>query len=126
MRARLLAVVVLLTVPLAGCADDTPADGGTSGPVEVTAVDNAFDPEELSVEQGRTVEWTNEGENPHTVEIAPEGGGDTLHSEEIDPGQSTSYTFEDTGSYDVWCRFHGQAGQGMAMTVFVGEKTTAQ
>lgn len=123
-RYRLLATALVLSVPLIGCTEGTgPASGS---PTQVAALDNEFDPSKLTVAVGETVKWTNQGELSHTVEIRPESGSSKRHSQEIEPGQSTSYTFDETGTYEVWCQFHGQPGQGMAMTVTVQEKGHAQ
>lgn len=121
MRRTLIVAALLLAVPLAGCAQggDAPAEDGGTETHDVAAVDNDFEPAQLSVSPGDEVVWTNEGEIDHTVEVQLEGEQETLHSEEIEAGQSTSFTFDDAGTYDVWCRFHGQPGQGMAMTVTV-------
>lgn len=128
MRRALLVVVLAATLALAGCAQnggggsdgDGGADGDAGGPAEtVSALDNRFDPEQAGVAAGDTVEWVNEGSNPHTVTIRAEGGSDTVHDEEIQPGAETSYTFQESGSFQVWCKYHGSPGQGMSMTVEV-------
>lgn len=124
MRRAILVVVLVATLALAGCAqnggDGSGGDGGSGGPAEtVAALDNRFDPEQVSVAAGDTVEWVNEGSNPHTVTIRPEGDSGTVHDEEIQPGDETTYTFQESGTFQVWCKYHGSAGKGMAMTVEV-------
>lgn len=123
-RALTVLTIGVLVVALPGCLDDAgPADGTSA---EVAALDSEFDPNELTVGFGEAVTWTNEGQLSHTVEVRHQDGTSKVHTAEIEPGESTTYTFEQTGTFDVWCRFHGQPGEGMAMTVTVGEKGSAQ
>lgn len=128
MRNRTLVLALATAVALAGCTGGnqgygggTEGSGGGSGSVDATveALDNRFDPEQLNVATNATVKWVNKGSNSHTVEIRPEGGSDTVHSAVIAPGESTTYTFQDAGTYQVWCRYHGSPGGGMHMTVTV-------
>lgn len=134
-RKAFLFLLLAGTLALAGCAQnggtgyggDGGGDGG-SGSTEdgsggaaetVEALDNRFDPEQVSVATGDTVEWVNQGDNPHTVTIRPEGGSNTVHDKEIQPGETTTYTFQESGTFQVWCKYHGSPGQGMSMTVEV-------
>lgn len=117
----MIAAILLMAVPLVGCAEDGAApEDGEDETVQVAALDNEFDPASVSLSLNGMVEWTNQGDAAHTVEIEHEDGEMMLHSEEIQPGDTTSFVFEEAGTYDVWCAYHGSAGQGMAMTVTVG------
>ena len=69
---------------------------------EVSFVDFALDPEELTVEKGTTVVWTNKDTVPHTVT------GPTFTSGTMDRGQSYSFTFKDDGTFDYHCSYHPQ------------------
>jgi plastocyanin len=83
---------------------------------DVSAVDNAFDPEEIEVESGTTITWTNDGDAPHTV-TADNGSFD---SGNMDPGDDFSETFVDQGRYPYYCEYHGGPdGEGMAGVVVV-------
>lgn len=115
MQGKLWIALVVLAVPLAGCADGDSA--GES--LEVRALDNEFDPAQLNVTEGAEVTWTNEGELTHSVEVRPEGETETVHSSDIAPGASTSFTFDDPRTYEVWCKYHGEPDKGMAGTVTV-------
>lgn len=44
-----------------------------------------------------------------------------MHDEELGPGQTTTFTFDEPGTYHVWCRYHGTMLADMAMVVQVEE-----
>lgn len=91
--------------------DDPPPT--PTGDAAVSAVDDLFDPDELHVELGDTVVWTNEGKNAHTV--TNEDG--LFHSGNMAAGDSFSFTFEAEGTYSYICKYHLDAG--MAGVVIV-------
>ena len=68
----------------------------------VDVVDFAFEPAELTVEVGATIEWDNLGSAPHTV-TADDG---TFDSGQLDPGETYAYTFDTAGTYDYHCEIH--------------------
>jgi LPXTG-motif cell wall-anchored protein len=68
----------------------------------VTIVDFEFQPSSISVDQGDTVTWTNNGPTAHSA-TAPDGSFDTG----IFPaGQSRSHTFNDAGTFSYICTPH--------------------
>lgn len=73
-----------------------------TGTAEVTIVDFAFDPAELTVAAGTTVTWANADSVPHTA-TAEDGSFDTST---IDGGASASHTFATPGTYPYICAFH--------------------
>ncbi|HEX9776295.1 MAG TPA: cupredoxin domain-containing protein [Actinomycetota bacterium] len=82
----------------------------------VSAVDDAFEPESITVRAGEPIVWTMDGDNPHTV-TADDGSFD---SGTLDPGDTFDTTFADPGTYDYYCAFHGAAGGiGMSGTITV-------
>ncbi len=72
--------------------------------------DNSFTPEEISVQVGDTVIWTNQGSESHTVTswyswinekyVHYTIVGQTWDSGDIQSGESYSRTFESSGSYN--------------------------
>ena len=95
--------------------DDTTPDPGTpspgakatsSGTVEVTVVDDRFEPVELSVSRGTTVTWVNRGANWHSL-AAYDGSFD---SGKMAPGDSFSHQFDETGTFQYICNHHGLQG----------------
>jgi plastocyanin len=119
---RTTTLLILATaLALAGCTGGPAEDDDGSGSVTetVSALDNKFEPKQLEVSAGETVEWLNEGSHSHTVEVRLQGESQKRHSQVIAPEEATTYTFEDSGTFDVWCRYHGSADSGMTMTVTV-------
>jgi plastocyanin len=123
---RLLAIFAVAALMLAACGGDDD-DGETTGgdseqsedegstgggaTIELTGVDNSFDPTEISAPAGEevTVNFTNDGENPHTFSSTDAG----FDSDTVEPGQSAEVTFtmpdEET---EFICNVHGSAMSG--------------
>jgi plastocyanin len=84
--------------------------------VGVDAVDDAFQPSQITVDAGDEVNWSSSGQNPHTV-TADDG---SFGSGTLQPGESFSTTFDAAGSFAYYCEFHGGAGgTGMSGVVVV-------
>ena len=83
----------------------TLADGGSSnGNHDVSITDGmAFSPENLTINVGDTVVWTNNDDGPHTVTA----DDDQFNSGNMDEGATWSYTFTEAGTYDYYCSYHG-------------------
>jgi plastocyanin len=75
-----------------------------------TAVDtgeNYYAPANLTIHAGDTVTWTNSGSEVHTVTADDNSWG----TEDLEPGQSYSFTFATPGTYSYSCILHdGQTG----------------
>jgi LPXTG-motif cell wall-anchored protein len=70
----------------------------------VTIADFQFTPAQITVNQGDTVTWTNNGPTPHSA-TASDGSFDTG----IFPaGQSRSHTFDRAGTFSYICTPHPQ------------------
>lgn len=122
-RRRFLSAAAALATPLvAGCTGG--GDGGDGQVVETTEVamsGSQFDPRNIHVPTGATVTWTNEDGHGHTVTSASDNWS---VDDEVSAGGSTQFTFEESGVYDLYCRFHGSADlSGMSMKVGVGDAT---
>ena len=68
----------------------------------------AFDPEELTIAAGTEVTFVNADSAAHTVTEGTDGTAveDPIIDEELEQSGSTSFTFEEAGTYDITCRFH--------------------
>ncbi|MDQ3217489.1 MAG: cupredoxin domain-containing protein [Actinomycetota bacterium] len=112
MRARMLigAAAVALVLGACGGGDEGGGDGGGGGGggVTLSAQDNSFSPSELAVPSGEvTVEFTNDGENPHTFTSEDAG----FDSGNVEAGASKSVTFEaPDGATTFECSIHGSSG----------------
>lgn len=112
---------------LGGCGVDHAAGaaGGTgsvpsaqSGAVAVTAVDNSFKAETITVTAGSTVTWTNAGRNDHNIK--PVDAGDFgVDAAAFEPGTTHAATFATPGTYRYYCSIHGTKDRGMIGTVEV-------
>lgn len=112
-RYRML-IFVLVTVGLiftAGCAQgNNPEPEPKTAAVEILSGAYAFDedsnndysPNVLHVEVGMTVTWKNNDTVFHTVDTHD----GILSSEQINPGESWSYTFTQEGVYKYHCHPH--------------------
>lgn len=124
MRILMIAIAaMLLPLWLSGCSTQR-----VTGPEEVHANDNQFDPVSLKVKENDKVKWTNHGQNTHTVTIHKVGDPITTLKKDttLDVGASTEYTFPEEGTYHVYCKYHSQGStgmfsSGMVMTVTVEE-----
>lgn len=111
---------------------------------QVTARDNFFEPQHVTITAGDSVRWTNEGNNAHNV---VEDGGAFRCAESCDSGSSgtsepDSYhgggggnspgdpssanwsfalTFDEPGEIGYYCEVHGAPGVGMFGTITVEE-----
>ncbi len=76
----------------------------------------SFAPSCIKINAGQAVTWTNSGSLQHTV---TSDGGDpaAFDSGTLNPGQTFSYTFTMTGTYNYHCAFH--VSMGMTGTVIV-------
>lgn len=68
----------------------------------------AFDPTELSIAAGTEVSFVNADSAAHTVTEGTDGAAaaDPIIDEELQQNGSTSFTFDEPGTYEITCRFH--------------------
>ena len=118
-----IAALVLASVPAAVPASE-------AGPAVVVNMTFGlkFDPAEIRIRAGQTVEWRNKAFFPHTVTVDPSQAEDVSHvslpegvapfdSGSIGGGQSWRHTFLTPGTYRYICRPH--EGHEMLGTVIV-------
>ena len=115
---RLLAVVALSVAVTAGCSGD---DAGSPGPedlegglqIDETVVvdDFSFDPDDVTVETGQTVEWRNDGDVVHAV-VADD---DLFDSGELQPAESSAFTFDTPGRHEYRCSIHPTQMKGVVV-----------
>lgn len=122
-------LLLLLTVALAGCADDGDLDEGdtsddptTETTFDVTATEYAFSPSELRVPAGTEVTVTLQNEGTMGHDWGGEfGSAGTVRTDIIGPGESdsVSFTVDEPGEYPFWCSVPGHRGAGMEGTLIV-------
>jgi len=100
-----IAIVVVVAVAMAGFALRPLAPGG--GVVQVAIANHSFNPTDVTIRSGTTVQWVNMDHVDHTVTF----GG---HDEQASGGDSGlmghmakfSYTFTEPGTYEYHCDPH--------------------
>lgn len=68
---------------------------------QVVIADDKFQPTDLEIKVGDTIEWTNKDEIEQTVTFS-----DGFMDEKLPVGASGGYTFEKAGEYDYRCSLH--------------------
>ena len=123
--AAVAAGVLTLVAVGAGCESSSSTSSTSStlspvktGTVKISARDNVFIPEKVTVAVGSTLVWTNDGRNDHNI-IAV---GDTpfhVDTENFGPKASYEYVPQAPGTYQYYCSIHGTSTKGMPGTVQV-------
>lgn len=103
-------MATLLTVALtvAGCGDDREvspsSEAGDEASETAVAIDGfKFVPPELDVTAGSTVTWTNQDDSAHTIQ---DEGDAFPESQNLENGDSFSFTYESPGEYPYICGIH--------------------
>jgi plastocyanin len=116
--------MTLVTAVAVGCGGDD-APGGAAGDappdatllegdsVEIDAIDNSFGPEAAKVAAGTEVTFVNAGRNSHNVVPEDEDAEWGVEADEFQPGDTSSYTFDEPGTYRYYCSIHGTIDAGM-------------
>lgn len=98
-------MAMLIALPFAGAQETA----------TVSMEDNFFDQANITVEQGTTVTWVQNGENAHTTTSY-----DGLWDSGIIAGGSDatfSHTFDEPGTFDYFCQPHESLGMVGTVTV---------
>lgn len=134
-RAVAVATLLLLlgSAALVGCSDsgdaraDCPKEPKAKHLVEdttvdVQALDNRFEPKEITVEPGTEIRFVNDGRNLHNVISAKDSCFEfRIESDELGPGDEASIRFEEPGEFRYFCSIHGTEDAGMPGTAVVEE-----
>jgi plastocyanin len=111
----------------AGCASTSASsrDGAPStlahvqtGTVTISARDNSFVAQTVTVTSGTKLVWRNDGRNDHNILAV----GDTpFHADTAAFGPKATYEYVATtpGTYPYYCSIHGTSDKGMIGTVQV-------
>jgi plastocyanin len=109
--------VIVLAAGLAACSPSgSTSSGDTAGgvPVATSVVDlppsYRFAPEAISVGTGTTVTWNNNDNFTHSVQFLD--GGLPTEPFLMQPGASSTFTFDTPGTYQYQCHLHPQNMRG--------------
>ncbi|MGP1395675.1 MAG: cupredoxin domain-containing protein [Inquilinaceae bacterium] len=114
-RRRLLVLAGTVLAGLATARRGGAHAGARTHPVAIKAF--RFAPEDLTIQAGDTVAWTNGDSAPHTA-TARDGAWDTGR---LDRGAAAAVTFDTPGTYAYCCVFHPM----MTATVTVAARESA-
>jgi plastocyanin len=115
---RTLCLILALVMALPGSAmSQAVLNKGKTTHVE--ARDHVFVPENVTINRGETVTWTNTGQSFHTVTSGEECRASGIFNAELPPGEQFSHTFESAGAFPYFCVPH--CAMGMTGTVTVVE-----
>jgi plastocyanin len=107
------------TTTTEGATGATGEDGGgtaDAGASEVSMTEYSFDPSDLTVASGDSIEVVNDGELPHNLTVE----GEDVATEDLDGGASEELTVDlDSGDYEFICTIGDHAAQGMTGTLTV-------
>jgi plastocyanin len=87
----------------------------------ITAIDNNFDPQKLTVKAGTKVAFHNSGKNVHNVKPKGDPNASTWGVQDAGfaPGADYSRVFDRPGTYIYYCSIHGTPKAGMFGTITV-------
>lgn len=89
-----------------------------TGEVTISAADNRFVPETVTVASGTVVTFVNDGRNQHNV-LAVEATPFEVETASFEPGETYTWVAGEPGIYRYYCSVHGTATAGMTGTVQV-------
>lgn len=102
-RCRL--VILLAVVFLVACqkSTQTPSEGAAAPGIRIAITDDTCPSIEISIND--QVTWINEDDQEHPIRVESSGGQKdrTFVSADLGPGDSTSLTFPEAGSYSYVC-----------------------
>jgi plastocyanin len=85
---------------------------GASSSSGVSIGDNFFAPSTLTVPAGTTVVWTHNGSSQHTVTSGNGSPSGLFDSGTLNHGQTFSFRFNDSGTFQYYCMVHGTMMSG--------------
>jgi plastocyanin len=106
------------TTPTDTAAEETTEDGGDGGggATTVSMTEYAFEPSDLSVAEGDSLEVVNDGAIPHNLTVE----GEDLATADLEGGASEDVTVNlAPGEYEFICTIADHEAQGMVGTLTV-------
>ena len=80
--------------------------------LDISVVDNSFEPRRVTVSVGTKVLWTNNGRNHHNIVAEPKDRFPGIEHEQFPAGSVHAVTFAEAGDYPYFCSLHGTPRNG--------------
>lgn len=125
---RRIVAGLALTLLLAGFGLTACGSSGDSGDADlvegvskdVDAVDNSFQPGEITVQAGTEIVFSNRGRNDHNIVPADPDQDWGIAVDDFKPGTTADpVRFTEPGTYGYYCSIHGTPTAGMTGTITV-------
>ena len=100
---KTLILILLLLFAFTGCSIDENVDISITDEniIDVAIRDSNFNPDNIVINKGTTIKWTNYDSQGHTITV-----DGLFDSKTITKGKSFTYTFNDIGEYEYYCKIH--------------------
>ena len=125
MNRRWLVLALVGALVLVSCGGGGDASEVLEGEdVTLNMFDNRFEFTEIRIPVGGSVDYFGAGRNPHNAVASDDSWSteDVFGSLEQYEGDSAVITYDEPGTWNFFCTFHGNAsGAGMAAMLIVGE-----
>ena len=95
------------SVPDFGVPDSDFVDMTGKPTVEISVLDNTFDPAFVTVSPGTTLIFRNDGRNTHNVVPVVTGTMGEIATEDLAPGRKASIDAPQSGDAPYFCSIHG-------------------
>jgi plastocyanin len=89
---------------------------------EVNVLDNTFNEQNIQIQVGTKVVWTNNGRQDHDIVPADDAAGFGVERADFPPDAVYEYTFDQAGTYRYYCSLHGTESAGMIGAVVVQDQ----
>jgi len=97
-------MLVILSIGASCSKSNTPANTTPEAIREVSILKTTFDPTTVTIQKGTTVKWTNNDTDAHQIES--DGNFLDLLSGELEPQESYSFNFNQSGTYGYHCKIN--------------------
>lgn len=109
------------TADLPAVPDSDFVDKTGESAITIDAKDNKFEPQFVTVSPGTKVTFENVGRNPHNVIPVDKEQFEAVPTDEFQPDDVATISFDEPGIYPYYCSLHGTPSAGMDGRIRVAE-----
>ena len=100
-------LLIFILLGVTGCKDNSTDPGSGDPPAnEIWIQGNAFRPASKTIVAGTTITWVNKDNISHTATSGAGSPTGSFDSGTLGNGQSFSFTFDSTITYNYYCKLH--------------------